>query len=51
MKCEHADEEERGAVKDMVKDVDKYFDNNNDHCTNHQLIGYRDLFREVIVKE
>ena len=44
------DEEKRGIVKEMVNDANKYFDNNNDYCTNQQLIGYRDLFREFIVK-
>ena len=32
--CECADEEERGIAKEMVNDVNKHFDNNNDYCTN-----------------
>ena len=35
----------------MLKDIDKYFNNNDDYYINQQLIGCRDLFRGVIVKE
>ena len=35
----------------MVNDMNKFFNNSNDYCTNHQLIGHRDLFRGVTVKE
>ena len=38
-------------VKEMVNDVNKFFDNSNDYYTNQQLIWCRDLFRVVIVKE
>ena len=34
----------------MLKDLDKYFNNEDDYCTNRQLIGYEYLFRGVIVK-
>ena len=48
---EHADEEERVIVQETLKEINKYFDNNDDYCTNQQLIGHRNLFRGVIVKE
>ena len=35
----------------MLKDVNKYFNNEDDCHTNQQLIGYKDLFRCVIVKD
>ena len=37
--CKNADEEERGAVKEMANDANNHFDNDNDHYTNKQLIG------------
>ena len=45
------DEEEKVIVKEMLNDVNKYFNNNDDYHTNQQLIGHRELFRGVIVKE
>ena len=35
----------------MLNDVSKYFNKNNNHYTNQQLIGCKDLFRGLIVKE
>ena len=47
----HADEEEKVIVQEMLNDVNKYFNNNDDYYTNQQLIGHRELFRGVVVKE
>ena len=47
----HADEEEKAIVQEMLNDINKYFNNNEDYYTNQQMIGYRDLFRGVVVKE
>ena len=35
----------------MENDTNKFFNNSNDHCTNHKLFGCRDLFRGVVVKK
>ena len=35
----------------MLQDMSKYFNNDNNVYANQQLIGYRELFRGVIVKE
>ena len=35
----------------MLKDINKYFNNDDYYYTNQQLIGHRGLFRGVIVKE
>ena len=48
---EYVDDEERDIVKEMLNNVNKHFDNNNNYCTNQKFIGHRDLFRGVIVKE
>ena len=35
----------------MLCDMRKYFNNDNDFCTNQQLIGHQDLFLGVTVKQ
>ena len=35
----------------MLKFMNKYFNNDNNACTNKQVIGYEELFRGVILKE
>ena len=35
----------------MLNDINKYFNDNEDYYTNQQMIGHRDLFRGVVVKE
>ena len=35
----------------MANDTNNFFNNINDYCTNQQLIGCRDLFRGIAVKE
>ena len=35
----------------MLGNASKYFNNGSVPCTNRQLIGFKDLFRVVIVKE
>ena len=35
----------------MLCDINKYFNNDDNACTNKQLIGCKDLFRVVILKE
>ena len=35
----------------MLKDVNKYFNNDDNYHTNQQLIGYKDLFRGFIAKD
>ena len=35
----------------MANDVNKFFNNSDDYHTNKKLIGCRDLFRGVTVKE
>ena len=34
----------------MLVEVNKYFDNDNNPYDNQQLIGCKDLFKEVMVK-
>ena len=38
-------------VQEMLCDINKYFHNDNNIYATQQLIGHKDLFREVIVKE
>ena len=38
-------------VKETLKDTNKYFNNEDDYHTNKHLIGYKYLFRGVIVKD
>ena len=47
---EHVEEEGISIVQEMIKDINKHFNNNANYCANQQLIGHRDLFRGVIVK-
>ena len=43
--------QEISIVQEMLKDINECFNNCNDHHTNQQLIGHRDMFRGVVVKE
>ena len=45
-----AEEEENEIVKEMLHEINKYFNNDNNTCTNQQLIENRDSFRGVIAK-
>ena len=47
----YAEEEQKVIVKGMFHDTNKSFNDDNDTCTNKQLIECRDLFRGVIEKE
>ena len=38
-------------MQEMLNDINKYFNNDNDYYTNQQLIGHIDMFRGVVVKE
>ena len=38
-------------VKEILKDTNKYSSNEDDCCTNKQLIGHKDIIRGVIVKD
>ena len=35
----------------MMKDIVKHFNDDEDYCINEQTIGFKDIFRGVIVKE
>ena len=35
----------------MLNDISKYSNNGDDYYTNQQLIGHKDIFRGVVVKE
>ena len=35
----------------MLKDTNKYFDKEDDYYTNQRLIGCKNVFRGVIVKD
>ena len=47
----NAEEQERSIVQETLKEINEYFNNDDDYYTNQQLIGYIDLFGGVIVKE
>ena len=49
--CKKADEEEKFIVKKMLKYMNNYFNNEDDHCPNQQLIGCKDMFRSAIKKD
>ena len=51
MKCKNAEEEEKEIVQEIVCDVNKHFNSDNNVCTNQQLIVHKDLFRGVIVNK
>ena len=38
-------------TKIVLHEINNYFNNDNNACTNQNLIGHRDLFRRVIAKE
>ena len=46
-----ADEEEKLFVKEMLKDTNKYLNDKDYYYKNQQLIGYKDMFRVVIVND
>ena len=50
-KCANADKEEKVMVKEMLNDIHNHFNNDDDYYTNRHLIGYKYLFRGVIVKD
>ena len=50
-RCGPAEEEEKDIVIELMQDTNKCFNNDNNAYDNQQLIGCRDLFRGVIVKE
>ena len=47
----HAEEEEKETVQEMLDDLKNHFNHDYNSYTNQQLIGYKYLFRGVIVKE
>ena len=47
----HAEEEEKIIVQEMLDNINEYFNDDNNPYTNQQLIRHKDLFRGVIVKE
>ena len=48
----HAGENEKRHVKEMILDIKRYFDNEEEELhTNQQTIGIRALFRGAVVKE
>ena len=49
--CKEVEEEDKLIVKEMLKDTNKNFNNEDGHCTNQQLIGHKHMFRGVIVKD
>ena len=42
---------ERSIVQEMLKDINKYFNNDDDCHTSQKLIGRRDVFRGIVLKE
>ena len=49
--CKNMEEKERSIVQEMLKDINKIFNNDDDYYRNQQLIGHMHLFRGIIVKE
>ena len=47
----NSDVQEKMIMQDILNDVKKYFNKTNNYCSNQQLIGCKDLFRGVMVKE
>ena len=43
--------QEKRLVQEMLNNISKYFNNEDDFYTNQQLVGHKDFFRGAAVKE
>ena len=47
----HAGANEKEIFEETMKDIIKHFNDDEDICTNQQIIGFKDMFRGVTMKE
>ena len=49
--CKHVGSNEKEFVEEILRDIIKYFNDDENCYANQQTIGCKDIFRGVIVKE